>query len=67
MPKWLRDVFVDLGAVVATAAIFMAAFVFGLLVAVKLGSNQPWTGILAAVGFLVFVAVPLRLWWVLRR
>ena len=67
MPKWLREIVSDLRAIAATGMVFVAASVVGFFVAVKLASGQPWIGIIAAVGFLVLIALPLRLWWTLWR
>jgi hypothetical protein len=67
MPTWLLEILASLGAAAITLMIFAAALAFGIFVTIKIGGGNPWVGVAAAVAVLLFVALPLRLWFVTRR
>jgi len=67
LPTWLREILVSIGVAARTITVFAAAVAFGILVAIKFGEGNPWIGAAAAVGVLLFVVLPVRLWWLMRR
>jgi hypothetical protein len=67
LPTWLQEIMVSLGVAAATIAIFAAAVAFGILVAVKMGAGNAWIAAAAALGVLLFVVLPVRLWWLTSR
>ena len=67
MPKWVREILVSVGVAARTIAVFAAAVAFGILVAIKFGGGNPWVAAGAAGGILLFVVLPVRLWWLRRR
>jgi hypothetical protein len=66
MPQWLREILVSVGIAARTIAVFAVAVAFGVFVAIKIGEGNPWIAATAAGGALVFVVLPLRLWWLKR-
>jgi hypothetical protein len=67
LPTWLQEILASVWVAAATIAIFAAAVAFGILVAVKkMGEGNTWIAAAAAVGVLLFVVLPVRLWWLMR-
>jgi hypothetical protein len=66
-PTWLREILVSVGVAARTITVFGAAVVLGILVAIKIGEGNPWIAAAAAVGVLLFVVLPVRLWWLTSR
>ena len=46
-------------------AVFATVVAFGIFVAIKIGEGNPWIAAAAAIGVLLFVVLPVRLWWLL--
>jgi len=67
LPTWLREILVSVGVAARTISVFAAAVAFGILVAIKIGEGNPWIAAAAAVGVLLFVVLPMRLWWLMSR
>jgi hypothetical protein len=67
LPKWLREILVSVAVATRTITVFALAIAFGVCVAIKLGEGNPWVGAGTATGFLLFVVLPLRLWWMVGR
>jgi hypothetical protein len=65
LPTWLEEILVSAGVAARTIAVFAAAVAFGMLVAIKIGEGSPWIAAAAAVGLLLFVVLPVRLWWLM--
>lgn len=63
LPTWLREILVSVTVAARTIAVFGAAVTFGILVATKIGEGNPWIAAAAALGLLLFVVLPVRLWW----
>ena len=55
------------GKAARTIAVFAAAVVLGILVAVKIGEGNPWIAAAAAGSVFLFVVLPVRLWWLGSR
>jgi hypothetical protein len=64
---FLREILATISAVAITLFAFLVAIAFGVLVLVKITNGGWLVGMLASVGFLLFVVLPLRLWWVIKR
>ena len=47
-------------------AIFATAVAFGIFVAIKIGEGNPWIAAATAIGVLLFVVLPVRLWFLSR-
>lgn len=58
LPTWLAEILVSAGV----GVVFATAVAFGILVAIKIGEGSPWIAAAVAVGFLLFVVLPVRLW-----
>ena len=67
MPKWLREILVSVSVAARPIAVFAVAVAFGIFVAIKIGEGNPWIAAAAAFGVLLFVVLPVRLWWIMRR
>jgi membrane protein DedA with SNARE-associated domain len=67
MPIWLREILISLRAAAIAATVVFATIVVGVLVAVGVGNNRPLVGGIAAIAFLLFVVLPVRLWWIVRK
>lgn len=63
LPTWLREILVSAAVAGRTITVFAAAVAFGILVANKIGEGNPWIAAAAAVGVLLIVVLPMRLWW----
>jgi len=63
LPNWLGEILISVGVAARTLAVFAAAIAFGILVAIKIGEGSPWVAAAAAGGLLLFVVLPVRLWW----
>jgi uncharacterized membrane protein YqjE len=66
MPSWLREILVSLGIAARAVFVFAVAVAFGILVSLKVGDENPWIGAAAAIGLLLVIVLPFRLWWVGR-
>ena len=67
MPIWLRESLARLGVAAITLFIWAFAMALGTIVAVEIGEGGFWIGVTVAVCFLVFIVLPLRLWWVTKN
>jgi hypothetical protein len=67
LPAGLREILVSVGIAARTMTVFAVAVAFGVLVAIKIGEGNPWIAAAAAVGVLLFVVLPVRLWWIGSR
>jgi hypothetical protein len=67
MPTWLREILASAGVAARTITVFAAAVAFGVFVAIKIGEGNLWVAAAAAAGALLFVVLPVRLWWLGRR
>jgi hypothetical protein len=67
MPTWLREILVSVGVAARTITVFAVAVAFGVFVAIKIGEGNPWIAAVAAVCVLLFVVLPMRLWWLGSR
>lgn len=67
LPKGLRMSLARIGVVLFTIAIFAGAIAFGIFVAISYGDGHPGVAVATTLGVLLFVVLPLRLWWVLWR
>lgn len=65
LPTWLGEILASVGVAARTIAVFAAAVAFGILVAIKIGEGSPWIAAAAAIGLLLFVVLPVRLWWLM--
>jgi hypothetical protein len=63
LPTWLGEILVSVTVAARTIVVFAAAVTFGILVATKIGEGNPWIAAAAALGLLLFVVLPVRLWW----
>jgi hypothetical protein len=59
---WLWEILASLG-VAAIITVFGAAIVLGVLIATKIGNWNPWIAAAATCAVLLFVVLPVRLWW----
>ena len=64
---WIREIAISIAVATRATAMFALAIGFGLLVALKFGEGDPWVAGAAAVGFLLLVVLPVRLWWTVGR
>jgi hypothetical protein len=67
MANWYREVLVSVSVAARVVAIFAVAVVLGVLVSLKLGNGNLWIATAAAAGLLLFIVLPIRLWWLRRR
>jgi hypothetical protein len=67
IPDSIREIAVSIAIAIRTITVFALAIGFGLLLAMKFGHGNPWIAAGAAVGFLLFVVLPIRLWWTVAR
>jgi hypothetical protein len=67
MPTWLREILASAGLAARTITVFAAAVAFGILIAIKIGEGNLWVAAAASAGALLFVVLPVRLWWLGRR
>jgi hypothetical protein len=67
MRSWLREILVSLSVAVITLSTFAVAIAVGLLVSIEIDSSSWWVGATASIAFLLFVVLPLRLWWVMKN
>jgi hypothetical protein len=66
LPKWLEETLLSAGIAARIIAVFAAAVALGILVAIKVGEGNPWMAAGIAAGLLLFVVLPVRLWWLSR-
>ena len=67
MPKWFKEILAILRIAVITLAILAIAVAIGIAVAIKIGNGQPWVAVLTAFASLLFIFLPMRLFWIMRR
>ena len=67
LPNWLGEILISAGVAARTLAVFAAAIAVGILVAIKIGEGSPWIAAAAAASVLLFVVLPVRLWWLVSR
>jgi hypothetical protein len=60
---WLWEILASLGVAARIITVFGAAIVLGVLIATKIGNWNPWIAAAAACAVLLFVVLPVRLWW----
>jgi hypothetical protein len=63
LPIWLRELLASVGIAARIITVFGAAVVFGVLIAIKIGNWNPWIAAAVACAVLLFVVLPVRLWW----
>ena len=63
LPTWLGEILISVTVAARTIAVFAAAVAFGILVAIKIGEGSPWIAAAAAAALILFVVLPVRLWW----
>jgi hypothetical protein len=61
--SWLWEILASLGVAARIITVFDAAIVLGVLIATKIGNWNPWIAAVATCAVLVFVVLPVRLWW----
>lgn len=64
---WIREIALSLAVTIRSIAMFALAIGFSLLLAMKFGQGNLWIATLAAVGFLLFIVLPVRLWWAVGK
>jgi hypothetical protein len=67
VPKWLKEILAILRVAAITVAILAIAVAMGIAVAIKIGNGNPWVAVVTAFASLLFIFLPLRLWWIMRR
>jgi hypothetical protein len=67
MPTWLWEILISLGLAIRVLTVFIVSVAFGIFMALKVGDGKPWVAAAFTAGVLVFVVLPLRLWWIMRR
>ena len=67
LPAWLGEILISATVAARTIAVFAAAVAFGILVAIKIGEGSLWIAAAAAGALLIFVVLPVRLWWSIAR
>jgi len=63
LPIWLWEILSSLAVAARILAVFGVAIVLGVLIATKIGNWNPWIAAAAACAVLLFVVLPVRLWW----
>jgi hypothetical protein len=63
LPIWVWEILASLGVAARIIIVFAVAVVFGVLIAIKIGNRNPWIAAAAACAVLLFVVLPVRLWW----
>ena len=63
LPIWVWEILASLGVAARIITVFGAAIVLGVLIATKIGNWNPWIAAAAACAVLLFVVLPVRLWW----
>ena len=66
-PTWLGEMFVSAAVAARTITVFAVAVAFGILVAIKIDHGNQWIAAAVAAGLLLFVVLPVRLWWLLNH
>jgi len=67
LPIWLWEILSSLAVAARILTVFGVAIVLGVLIATKIGNWNPWIAAAAACAVLLFVVLPVRLWWSLPR
>jgi hypothetical protein len=60
---WLWEILASLGVAARIITVFGAVIVLGVLIATKIGNWNPWIAAAATCAVLLFVVLPVRLWW----
>jgi hypothetical protein len=63
LPIWLWEILSSLAVAARILTVFGVAIVLGVLIATKIGNWNPWIAAAAACAVLLFVVLPVRLWW----
>jgi len=63
LPIWLWEILSSLGVAARILTVFGVAIILGVLIATKIGNWNPWIAAAAACAVLLFVVLPVRLWW----
>jgi hypothetical protein len=63
LPIWLWEILASVGVAARIRTVFGVAIVLGILIATKMGNWNPWIAAAAACAVLLFVVLPVRLWW----
>jgi hypothetical protein len=63
LPIWLWEILASVGVAARIITVFGVAIVLGFLIATKIGNWNPWIAAAAACAVLLFVVLPVRLWW----
>ena len=63
LPIWLWEILSSLAVAARILTVFGVAIVLGVLIATKICNWNPWIAAAAACAVLLFVALPVRLWW----
>jgi hypothetical protein len=63
LPIWLWEILASVGVAARIITVFGVAIVLGVLIATKIGNWNPWIAAAAACAVLLFVVLPVRLWW----
>lgn len=67
MPKWVREILISVSVATRAISVFAVAVAAGTLAAIKIGEGNPWVAAATATGVLLFVVLPVRLWWPTKR
>ena len=67
LPIWLWEILSSLAVAARILTVFGVAIILGVLIATKIGNWNPWIAAAAACAVLLFVVLPVRLWWSLPR
>lgn len=63
LPIWVWEILASLGVAARIIIVFAVAVVFGVLIVIKIGNWNSWIAAAAACAVLLFVVLPVRLWW----
>ena len=63
LPIWLWEILSSLAVAARILTVFGVAIILGVLIATKIGNWNPWIAAAAACAVLLFVVLPVRLWW----
>jgi len=63
MAPWYREPVISALLAARVLAVFAFSIILGLFVALKIGHDNIWMAAAVSAGFLLFVILPIRLWW----
>ena len=63
----LREILLSVSAAAITLLTFAAAIAVGAVISIEIAGGSWWVGAAASGAFLLFVVLPLRLWWVMKN